>query len=461
MKKCRLKKGGHVLKIHLSSKSTYTVPGSVKLVGCVAAACCALLAGAPAMAETTVSGQSDTILRLGRTDFEGSKNLFPAYEYLRLSVVSAKKDGSATSFHFGGWARGDLGDKSARDRYTDADLQYGFISYQGAKNNLIVNAGRQFVTEGVAAQRLDGLYVRNDLAAGFAAAAYIGSPVVTEPNLNADDFVFGGRVTQSNYKYYTLGVSALKSFAEGAHYREEAGVDLWLHPVKQVDVTGRSSYNSITNGWMEHAYALSYTPTDSLRFSADISNINYKDYFYKVTTSALVFNPLTNGIDPNEKVLVIGGSVSYAIDKNFTIVGDYKNYDYDIARSADYYGGKLTYSMPESYAAGISIHRMDGSQDKLKYSEFRVYASKKLGKADLTLDLIDLNYDSAKSMNNVKNALTVVAASSYEMCQSLKIGGNIEYSKNPFFDDELKGLVKLTYLFDTKHAAEGGAKSEK
>lgn len=449
------------MKNHLSSKSTYTVPGSVKIAGCIAAAFCTLLTGAPAMADTSVSGQSDTILRMGRTDFEGSKNLFPAYEYLRLSVVNTEKDGSATSLHIGGWARGDLGDKSAGDRYTNADLQYGYLSYQGAKNNLLINAGRQFVTEGVAAQKLDGVYLRNDLAAGFAAAAYVGSPVGTEQYPSADDFVYGGRVTHSMNKYYTVGISTLRSFADSARYREEEGVDLWLHPVKQVDVTGRSSYNSITNGWMEHAYAISYTPIDSLRIGVDISNINYKDYFYKVTTSALVFNPLTNGIDPNEKVLAIGGSASYAINNNFTIVGDYKRYDYDIAKTADYFGGKLTYSIPESYAAGISIHRMDGSRDKLKYNEFRVYASKKLGKADLALDLIDINYDDSTGMNNVKNVVTVVAASSYEINHSLKVSGDIEYSKNPDFDNELRGLIKLTYLFDTKHATEGGTKSEK
>jgi len=447
------------LKIDPCSTSWSAIPGALKLAGGIAAACTTLLVAAPGMAETTVSGQSDTIIRMGQT--VDKKNVYPAYEYLRLSVSSAEKDGSATSFYFGGWARGDMADKTARDRYLDADVQYGYLSYRGAKNNFLVNAGRQFVTEGVATQRLDGLYLRNDFAAGFAAAAYIGSPVVTEPNFKADDLMFGGRVTQSNYKYYTLGVSALKSFASSTRYREEEGVDLWLHPTEQINITGRSSYNSVTNGWMEHAYALSYAPMDNLKISADISNINYRDYFYKVTTSALVFSPLTNGIDPNEKVLAIGGNVAYTIGKRFTIIGDYKNYNYDIAKSANYFGGKLTYSMPESYSAGISVHRMDGNSDRLNFYEYRVFASKKLGKADLTLDVIDLNYDTSAGMNGIKNVLTIVAASSYELSHKLKIGADVEYSKNPDFDNDLRGLVKLTYLFDTKHAAEGGTTREK
>jgi hypothetical protein len=426
------------------------------MAGGIAVACTALLAAAPAIAETTVSGQSDTILRLGTTNFEGSKNFFPAYEYLRLSVVSSEKDGSATSFHFGGWARGDLGDKTARDKYVDADVQYGYLSYQGAKNNLIINAGRQFVTEGVAAQKLDGLYARNDFAAGFAAATFIGAPVVTEPNFKADNFLFGGRITQSNNKYYTLGVSALKSFSEDARYREEEGVDLWLHPIKQIDITGRSSYNSMTDGWMEHAYALSYTPVDSLRISADVSNINYKDYFYKVTTSALVFNPLTNGIDPNEKVLAIGGNVAYTPVSNVTVAADYKNYKYDIAKTAHYYGAKVTGSLPESFSVGASVHLMDGEVSKLRYKEIRLFASKKIKHLDLAADILNIRYDN--EINGVKNAITVLGSASYEVTESVKIGADVDYSRNPDFNNEVKGLIKLTYLFDTKHVAEGRAK---
>lgn len=419
-----------------------------------------LLAAGPVIAaDYSISGESDTIFRMGKTT--DKKDSYPLYEYLRLSVASTDKNGNTTSLHVGGWARGDLADKTARDRYTDADLQYGYVSYQGAKNNLVINAGRQFVSEGVATERLDGLYARNDFAAGFAAAAYIGAPVTTEPDFKADDLVFGGRVTQSNYKYYTVGVSALKSYSGSDRYREEEGFDLWVHPTKQLDLTGRSSYNSITNGWMEHDYSVSFAPIDKLRLYADLSNINYKDYFYKVTTTALIFNPLTNGIDPNEKLLTLGGGVTYTALKNLTISADYKNYQYDIARDANYYGGKITYALPGTFGTGFSIHRMDGKTDTLKYTEYRLYATKKLGKADLTLDLIDLNYDNATAMKDTKNAVTVVGAGSYECSKNLQLGAYIDYSHNPLFDNEVKGLVKMTYLFDVKRSTEGRTNSEK
>jgi len=443
------------LKINQTNKSWHTLPRILKTAGCLAATG-ALLSAAPALAETTVFGQSDTIFRMGQS--LDKKDLYPVYEYLRLSAVSSEKDGSATSLHIGGWARGDLGDKSARDRDTDADLQYGFISFQGAKNNFLFNAGRQFVVEGVGVQRLDGLYTRNDFAAGFGAAAYVGSPVVTEPNepnLKADDFIFGGRVTHSINKYYTVGLSALRSFDEdGGVYREEEGLDVWVHPLKQLDITGRSAYNSATNGWMEHAYAVSLIPLDSLRIGADYSYISYQDYFYRVTTSALSY--LVGNIDRRENVKTFGGNVDYSPIKNLTLGADFKNYNYDIAKNANYFGGKATYSLPDSFAAGFSVHRMDGNTDKLNFYEYRVYASKKISNLNLTLDFIDLNYDSR--INGEKNAYTVAGAASYKFNEKLKIRADVDYSKNPDFENEVKGLLKLTYAFDTQRAAEGRSK---
>lgn len=441
------------------SKPLHAFRGTLCLGGGIAVVC-SLLFSAPAMADNaSVSAEASTIFRQGQS--LDKKELYPAYEYLRLTARELGKDG-ALSFHFGGWGRVDLGDKT-NDKNIDGDLQYGYISYQGKQNNLLINAGRQFVTEGVASERMDGIYLRNDFAAGIGAAAFVGAPVVTEPSAKGGDLVYGGRITQGMPKYYTIGFSALKSDSGGERFREEEGVDIWLHPLKQVDVVGRSSYNSITKGWMEHAYSVSYTPSESLKVGAELSNINYRDYFFNMTTNVFsLFNPTTNPtgiIDPNENVLALGGSVAFTPMKGLTFAADYKNYNYEIAKSANYYGVKATYSLPEEFAAGFSVHRMDGEVSRLRYKEIRLFASKRVARLDLAADLINIEYDN--SINNVKNAYTVAGAASYGITGNLRVGADIDYSKNPDFDNEVKGLIKLTYMFDTKHAAEGGAKSEK
>ena len=405
------------------------------------------------------SGESNTIFRMRTTT--DKKNIFPAYEYLRLDMTDNRSDGSGVSFNFGAWGRADLGDKSTSSS-TDGDLQYAYLTYRAPKNNTAVSIGRQFISEGVAAERIDGLYLRNDFAYGIGASAFFGNSVITEPNsdpkLQGGTVVYGTRISQTDKKYYSVGLSALKSEREdNSRYREEEGFDLWLRPLQQVDLTGRSTYNSITNGWMENSYAASYAPLSTLRFGADFSRINFKDYLYGMTTSALsITNPIWK---INERQTAVGINASYTGLKNLTVAADCKFYSYDQSGDASYFGGKATYSLPEAFVVGAGLHRMQGEVDKLRYVEFRAFASKKIGHADLTIDAINTNYD--KEINGIRNSYVITGAALYEVNRKLKVGADIEFSRNPDFTSEVRALVKATYTFDTKFAAEGGTKSEK
>jgi hypothetical protein len=405
-------------------------------------------------ADFSVSGESKTIVRMQNTTDD--RNLYPLYEYLRMGMSGKLSDGSTLGLYMGGWGRVDLADKTTNN-YSDTDLQYFYLSYGAAKNNSVMNLGRQFVTEGIASEKIDGLYARSDFASGIGASVFIGRPVMTDPTYKEPNLVYGGRVSHSMPNLYILGISALKSEADhNSQYREEEGIDLWFHPLKMVDLTGRSSYNSITNGWMEHAYTLTLSPLPNLKVTFNITDINYTDYYYNMTTSALSLN---NGfIVPGESLLTLGSGVSYNFLKNFTVSADYKNYNYDIAGSADYFGGKLSYAAPEIITAGLGWHRMSGDNDNLRYNEYRLYALKKLGHIEISADLFNTNYDNR--MNGVKNSYALTGAVGYEINHKLKIGGDVTYSRNPDFDDEVSALVKLTYLFDTKFS-DGRGKSEK
>lgn len=403
----------------------------------------------------SISGESSTIFRM-RTTID-KKDLFPAYEYLHLNLSNNRSDGSGLSFHLGAWGRADLADKSTANS-TDGDLQYAYLTYRAPKNNAAATIGRQFISEGVAAERIDGLYLRNDFQYGVGASAFVGNSVITEPNFLGGAVVYGTRISQTDKKYYTIGLSALKSEREdNSRYREEEGLDLWLRPHQKVDVTGRSTYNSITNGWMENSYAVAYSPLSTLRLGADFTRINFKDYLYGMTTSALsITNPIWNS---KERQTAVGVSAAYTAIKNLTVAADYKFYSYYQAGDSSYFGGKVTYSLPEAFVVGGGIHRMEGEIDRLRYVQFRAFASKKIGHADLTIDAINLNYD--KEINDIRNSYAITGAALYEFNRKLKVGADIEFSRSPDFDREVRALVKAIYTFDSKFAAEGGTKSEK
>ncbi len=413
-------------------------------IGMCAAVLLAALMSAPAAATAaSMAGTSNTYLQ-SREASDGSK-LMPLYEYLDFNVQDLGKEN--ISVHFGGWLGYDLKDDSfGNDKKKGSDMQYGYVSYRAKEWNSVVNLGRVMVFEGVAAERVDGIYARTDIKGGFGVSAFGGTPVETNDTpVPGNNTIYGARVSHQSAGLYTIGLSYLKEEKGSNTFREEEGIDLWFRPLNKVELMGRSSYNAETKGWMENTYYLVLGPFDKLKFNTEASWVNYGDYFAGATSNVFSMTP-GGPIDPREKVSILGEEVSYAINKNWTASVDYKSYAYDIAGSAGYYGAKVTFFMPKSYSAGISIHRMDGETDRLKYDEYRVYASKKMHKLDVTVDLLDVKYKEA--INDVTNAYSATLAAGYELAANLKLGLDIEYSKNPDFNKDVRALAKVNYAFD-------------
>ncbi len=392
----------------------------------------------------SLSGDSSTYLQ-SRESADGSK-ILGGYEYLDFAVQDLGND--TISFHTGGWLRDDFQTEEYGTK-TNSDLQYSYLSFKSKTDNTVINLGRVMVFEGVAAERVDGLYARTDLKAGFGVSAFGGTPVETNINMPGDNVIYGGRLSQGGDSY-KIGISALKEEKNSQDYRKEEGIDIWAHLMDNVDITGRSSYNDITKGWMEHTYVLMLGPFSNLRFDTTASWINYDDYFFRATTSAL--SVLNNGqILDDEKVRILGESATYQATDNVSIIADYKNFGYSIAGAANYYGGMIKYSDLESGGVGIGYHRMAGYANNLKYNEYRVYGYKKLGKFDLTADILDVAYDAP--IFGVKDSYSGSLAAQYDLADAWKLGADVEYSHNPDFNRDVRGFVKLLYRFGAKGGA--------
>lgn len=386
-----------------------------------------------------VSGQSRTYLQFGET--VSSQELIPFYEY--FSFKAEDLGAPNISFHFGGWLRYNLeGETYGKDK--NSDLQYAYLSIRRSTANSLMNLGRLTVNEGVLSEQIDGAYARTDLVAGFGIAAFGGIAVETEEDGNSGDSVYGGRISQGQAGLYRIGFAYLKEKNADRDYREEEGVDLWFRPAAVVQLAGSSSYNKITSGWMQHNYNLSFGPFSNIRLVTDFSRVNYEDYFRPTTTSAFRTTGINPTLNPNEKMTSVGGALVYA-SSAIAVTADYKNYDYKIAGSADYYGGSLAYSAAGKAGAGLFLHRMDGSTGALQYDEYRAYVTKKFAKADATVDFLWVAYDQA--INGVKNAYTAVVAAGYNFSKQARLAGDIAYDKNPYYNDEISGMIKFLYGF--------------
>ncbi len=410
-------------------------------------------------AAVSVTGDSNTYLQ--SRENEDKQKLVEAYEYLNFSV----QDAGSITFHVGGWLRYDLGENSNKfeegpfsrllGQRGDSDLQYGYLSYRSGVGNGLVNLGRVLVSEGVAAERVDGIYARTDLAYGFGVSAFGGRAVDgTVAIIPGNNTIYGGRVSHQIPGLYRIGLSALREENGGTPIRKEEGIDLWVRPMNKVELTGNSKYNemgsevskfeSTTADWASHRYVLVLGPFTGVRLNTEASAINYQNYFTATTTPVFRFDPTV--IDPNEKVHIWGEEVAYDVTDKLNVSVNYKAFRYNIAGDAKYYGGAVRYAYARGGNAGLSVAKMDGGEDRLQYKEYRIYSSHKYGKTDVVVDALDVNYTTA--INGVKDAYSVSLAAAYELSERLKVGADVEYSKNPDFDKDIRTMAKLTYTFD-------------
>jgi hypothetical protein len=369
------------------------------------------------------------------------------YEYLDLELSGADMKGF--SFHFGGWGRVDLADDTFGES-TNGEFQYGYLNYRYGKANAVARLGRVYVSEGVAAfESVDGLQLSSDLVHGFSVALYGGSPVETDEDGRDGDFIYGGRLAQGKAGLYEVGLSYLKQDNDNDDFREEFGVDLFFRPHPFVTLTGHSFYNDLQSDWMEHAYYLVLSPAKGWTLTGEASWTDYGSYFQSPGLSSFAF-PL---LDPDEQLLLLGGELEWTFMPGFSVAVNYRNFDYDIAANADSYGAGLKWAGKTAFA-GLFYRRMDGSTDELQYSEYRGYVKKQFGGFDVTFDALDVVYD--QRINDVKDAYALVLALGYNFNDRLRLSADGEYGKNPIFDEEFKGMLKLFWSFSTDLGRKGG-----
>ena len=401
-----------------------------------AALLCLVLTASPAFAGA-LTGESTSYLRYRET-MDGSHQL-PLYEYLDFKIDGLNSSGA--SFHFGGWGRIDFEDKTL-DKQFEGDIRYAYLSCMRYTANTTFKLGRIPVFEGIANEIIDGLFARTDLKAGFGYSVFIGRPVETDFFKDNGDKIFGTRLQHEVRGIYRLGVSYLREWGN-EDSREEEAIDLWLRPLDKASLTGRSSFNTQSSGWMEHDYRLNLGPFSNLTMNFSTSRINYKDYFKASTSSAFKFEP--DIINPDEKAVIFGAGIGYSMSQNIVFSGDYKLYNYHIAGNADYYGGRISCQLFKTSRVGFGYHRMSGPADRLRYSEFKGFVSDKRGPADVTIDVFVVNYD--KAVNDVRTATSVSAGAGYELSPAVRFGADFEYSHDPFFDHDWRGSLKLVYNF--------------
>lgn len=387
---------------------------------------------------------------------DGEENLHVgAYEYLSLDLEDIATPG--LFFQAGGWGRADLADETF-ERTSNSEFQYGFLGYRLPNLNTELRLGRLAVTGGTArGEVLDGLQLRTDLLAGFDALAFGGVPVEVSEGGRSGDQLYGGRISQGLPGTYRIGVSYLKEQNDSEDAREEAGLDVYgafhlVRPYIPVSLTGTSRYNMIEDDFAQHDYRLVVGPLFSVvRLTGSYGWVDYRNFFTSPAVSAFGMPAL----DPDEQLRTIGGEVALTLGGGVTVAADYTTYEYEIMESATAAGARADWS-GASATVGFAAHWCNGDEAPLQYASYTAYGSVALAGVKLTASAQEILYE--QEVDGVDTGTSATIGASYAVGRGLGIGADVEYGKNPYFDSEVKGMLRLTYRYASAEEKGGSGK---
>lgn len=411
----------------------------------------ALIVGMPATlpaAEFRI--QSDTLIRGMERDTRTGKDqtVAPGYEYLQIDAGQLNEKG--VSFHTYGWGRFDFADNQYFEDQSDGELLYGYLQYADPATGLDLRVGRQNIAAGVGNDAIDGLQVSGDLGQWLVASAYGGQPVgFASTNGRTGDSIYGGRLGVHQGQYGEIGASYKILDNDDITAEETLGMDLALFLPADISLYGFSSRNLENKGWAEHSYEMRI-PFKAVRFRPYVGQYDYEHYF---GTGVNTVNPFRVLAVNGEELRVIGldTTVKYsdALDLGVKIKGN----DYDRKNGSEYASGLVTWHAANLTSVGVEVGYMNGDLDKQKYLLTRVFGYlddlSGAGVGFISGDLIWAHYD--QSINGRDNSLFVSLGTGrafFDDALEVKLSG--DYSRDPYFNSDVRGLLAITYRYDHK-----------
>ncbi len=392
----------------------------------------------------SVNLESGTLVRyFERENRSGADSqVVPIYEYLRLDLSRDRDD--PLSFHLYGWGRATEGDEFFEDD-TAGELLYGYLQYRPPAQNLLLRLGRQYVFEGVANESVDGLFARIDLTSSVSVSGYAGMPAALDSSAGRDgDLLYGGRVAWSRRGLFEIGTS-YKFIANDSDTDEKRiGVDLSLQLPKDIFVSGYSTRNLITGGWAEHSYeARLYW--GSLEVRPFFQSFNYDDFFSDRDNSAAPFRFLAG---TGNSLTSTGGEVFWYPDERIECGVKVKYYNYqERFDSSQYYAGFLTWKWSILSQAGLEIGRMDGDGTENRYTLGRAFFYWDAAPGFLTGDVVYVPYDEQIYAED-RSLFASVGVGKKFLRDSLALKLSIDYSSDPYFEEDVRGLFRVDFTYD-------------
>jgi hypothetical protein len=393
---------------------------------------------------------AETIVRaLQRNTSMGSdRQAIPLYQYARIDYGNDEKGSFA--FHGYGWMRKGITGKEYFRSDPDGDLLYAYLSYAHPSTFLNLNLGRQHIFAGVANTTIDGLKLDLGLNNAVSLSAYGGSTVGLRDSddLSTRGFIYGGRADVLMTSAAELGLSYKAIQGDSENREQTAGADFYWSPFLYLSLNGRSSYNLRLKGWREHNYSAQFD-FESVSIQPFYRHFQYKDYFGSSKNQNNLFRFLFNS---EEALTNWGAEISWLQFQTFEFTLKGSRYDYRVRRTgANFLSGDLSLNLTPDVSAGTELGRMNGKTPQDTYMFYRGYCiwSAKTWLGSSGQISADLLYQSFKfPIYRKDSAFFASMSAGRDLIEGkLRVNASLQYSKDPFFDNDVSGIVTILVKF--------------
>jgi len=379
------------------------------------------------------------------TSAENGLSVMPFHQYLGVDYVT---DVEGLSFHGYGWGRLNLGDNNYFQEESDGEILYGYLEYRLAASNASMMLGRQHVFSGVANESLDGLSMRAALGTNFDISLYGGSPVSITEDGRGGDSIMGGRISNYRSGLYELGLSYKQIRNDSTNDDEMLGVDVSLNLPYSIGFNGFSSLNMLTDRWAEHSYELQ-VKAGAFRVRPFLQRFQYDDYFSANKNSA---NPFRFLAATGEELTIIGTEVDWFGAESYEVNLKAKNIEYDLRRgSSKYISGMVIRHLEDLCQLGIELGSMAGNTSDADYLLGRAFVywtglPESIPVESISVDLILVGYGEEIYGQSNSTFISLGAGKTF-LDEALALKFSIDYSKDPYFDNDFRAMLVAEYTF--------------
>lgn len=299
-------------------------------------------------------------------------------------------------------------------------------------DNYKIRFGRQFIYSGVMNGTIDGALVKAQFARGTGFKVLIGTEAPFRRTFGVLDWdegnALGGYLSQVFLQNHRLEVSYFQKSRRDAKYWQQMGASVNGYLTSQLNYYARFDYNLLSSVYQLMRYRLTYfAPKWSL--SAEYSSQKpriYEDSFFNIF-KIRAYNQVRTAANYQ------WGQFQLGLQHLFTMYAEDETDHRVIGTVSNRYG-----------TIGLIWQTGFGGQNVGPYGEVRYELL-----SNLTGRIYVSYYNYERTVTNLnEEALAFAAGLRYRLQNMIHLMGEIQQTSNNLYDNDVRGLLRVTYLFD-------------